>query len=512
MTSETKIESTAVPMESDSVASSHGNGISTMDSRSIVDNVSWSSNHPDSEKNGLWHYFPKYKLKRSGTVHIDERPPLPQSIAYGLQHALSMFSGTIFIPALFFSGIATIIFFIVTGGRVPSYLGSSAAVLGAFQSVTGFDPATSTTGLNENLPKAQGALIVLALFYIGISILVILFGYQWVEFFMPPIVTGSVVASIGVHLAYSALNQATATSFDFYMALVTVMSIMLISVYAPLPSLRRISILLGLIIGYVVHIICGVTGVGYPVDFSEVESIAWVRGPRISKPIIFDKQAISAITPLVTILVAENIGHIKAISSLTNQPMEKYLGRAYLGDALSTLMAGCVGSAPLTTYAENIGVLSVTRIFSPLVILVAAGVAIILGFIAKFGAVVRSIPNGVFAKFGAVVRSIPNGVFGGIAFVLYSLIAMTGIRIWVINRIDFTDPRNIYVGGIPLCLAAAMTTTSLKINDFNLDATGASCFAAIILYQLLRGVDGFKLYYQSIKEHWHKRQLPNHSK
>lgn len=106
-----------------------------------------------------------------------------------------------------------------------------------------------------------------------------------------------------------------------------------------------------------VHIICGVAGVGYPVDFTEVESIAWVRGPRISTPIIFDKQAISTITPLIMVLIAENIGHIKAISSLTNQPMEKYLGRAYLGDALSTLMAGCVGSAPLTTYAENIGVL-----------------------------------------------------------------------------------------------------------------------------------------------------------
>lgn len=97
-------------------------------------------------------------------------------------------------------------------------------------------------------------------------------------------------------------------------------------------------------------------------DFTEVESIAWVRGPRISRPIIFDKQAISAITPLVMVLIAENIGHIKAISSLTNQPMEKYLGRAYLGDALSTLMAGCVGSAPLTTYAENIGVLVCTWI------------------------------------------------------------------------------------------------------------------------------------------------------
>ncbi|KAI9490726.1 permease family-domain-containing protein [Zychaea mexicana] len=456
--------------------------------------------HEDGWKAGLKdvlvNYFPRYKLKRSGTVYIDERPTVFHTIAYGIQHALAMFSGTIVIPiamgfdpntSLFFSGISTIIFFICTGGRVPSYLGSSGSVISAVLAVTGYNSATSTTGMNENIPVAQGGIIVLALLYMFISLLVIVFGYKWVEFLMPPIVTGGVVAGIGLHLGYSAFNQATATPFDFYMALTTVLAIMLISVYAPLPSLRRVSILLGLIVGYVIHIICGVTGAGYPVDFSDVSSVAWVRGPIISGPIVFDKVAISTIAPIVIVIVAENMGHIKAISSLTGTPMEKYLGRAYLGDAISTLMAGCVGASPLTTYAENIGVLSVTRIYSPVVILVAAITAIIVGFISKFG---------------AVVRSIPDGVFGGTTLVLYSLIAITGIRVWVMNRIDFSDPRNVFVGGIPLILAAVMTEKTLVINDFQLDAVGASTFASIILYQVLRGYDGYKEYCMWIKRQY----------
>ncbi|KAI8145516.1 permease family-domain-containing protein [Fennellomyces sp. T-0311] len=464
----------------------------------IFTGIPWM-HHEDGWKAGLKdalvNYFPRYKLKRSGTVNVDERPTIIHTVAYGIQHALAMFSGTVVIPilmgfdantSLFFSGISTFIFFICTGGRVPSYLGSSGSVISAVVAATGYNAATSTTGMNENIPVAQGGIIVLAIVYIFISLLVILFGYKWVEFLMPPIVTGGVVAGIGLHLGYSAFNQATATPFDFYMALATVLAIMLISVYAPLPSLRRISILLGMIIGYVIHIVCGVCGVGYPVDFSEVSSIEWVRGPIISGPIVFEPKAISMITPIVIVIVAENMGHIKAVSSLTGTSMEQYLGRAYLGDAIATLMAGCVGAAPLTTYAENIGVLSVTKIYSPLVILMAALVAILLGFIAKFG---------------AVVRSIPDGVFGGTTVVLYSLIAVTGIRVWVVNRVDFNDARNIYVGGMPLILAAVMTTTTLTINDFQLDAVGASTFASIILYQLLRGYDGFKEYYV-----WTRRQ------
>ncbi|KAI7855592.1 permease family-domain-containing protein [Circinella umbellata] len=436
-------------------------------------------------KDTLTNYFPRYKLKRSGTVNVDERPGFFQSIAYGIQHALAMFSGTVVIPIAMGFDPNTSLFF--SGGRVPSYLGSSGSVISAVVAATGYNATTSTTGMNENIPIAQGGIIVLALLYALISLLVILFGYKWVEFLMPPIVTGGVVAGIGLHLGFSAFNQATATPFDFYMALATVLAIMLISVYCPIASIRRISILIGLIFGYVVHIICGVTGVGYPVDFSEVVSVPWVRGPIISGPIVFDKTAISTISPLVVVILAENMGHIKAISSLTNVPMEKYLGRAYLGDALSTLMAGCVGASPLTTYAENIGVLSVTRIFSPLVILAAAFVAIIIGFISKFG---------------AVVKSIPDGVFGGTTLILYSLIAITGIRVWVVNKIDFSDPRNLFVGGIPLILAAVMTEKTLVINDFQLDAVGASTFASIILYQVLRGIDGYKEYYMWIKKQY----------
>ncbi|ORY99377.1 uracil-xanthine permease [Syncephalastrum racemosum] len=428
-------------------------------------------------------------MNYSGTVYIDERPQWHHCIAYGIQHALAMFSGTIVLPSLFFSGISTILFFIITGGRVPSYLGSSGSFISAVVATTGYDPSTTTDHMNHNIPVAQGALIVMSLIYVFVSVVVMLFGYKWVEFLMPPIVTGAIVTSIGIHLGYSAFTQATTTPFDTYMGLATVIITMLISVYAPWPSLRRMqvpsSILLGLLTGYVIHIICGVCGAGYPVDFSEVKSIEWVRGPVVSGPIVFDKKAISAIAPLVVVILAENMGHIKAISSMTDKPLEGYLGRAYLGDALATLMTACVGAAPMTTYAENIGVLSVTRVFSPLVILVAAIVAIILGLITKFG---------------AVIRSIPNGVFGGTTFVLYSLIAITGIRIWVVNQINFTDPRNIYVGGVPLMLAAVMTTTTLQINDFQLDGIGCATFSSIILYQILRGYDGLKEYYQWTKE------------
>ncbi|KAL1932370.1 hypothetical protein VTP01DRAFT_9426 [Rhizomucor pusillus] len=460
----------------------------------------------------ITHYFPRFKLVRSGPMDVDERPPVLQTVTYGLQHALAMFSGTVFIlsvqnissalafllnvkvellttATLFFAGISTIIFFICTGGRVPSFLGSSGSVVSAVIASTGFDATTMKS--NPNIPIAQGGLIFLSLIYIFIAFLVMVFGHQWIEFLMPPIVTGAIITSIGVKLGYSAFSQATSTPFDTYMAIATVLAIMLIQVYAPVASLRRISILLGMIVGYIIHVICGATGAGYQINFSEVVSIPWVRGPLVSGPPIFDPRAISFMAPIVVILLAENMGHLKAISSLLGRPLDGYLGRAYLGDALSSLMAGCVGAAPLTTYAENIGVLSVTRIFSPVVILFAALVAIVLGLISKFG---------------AVVRSIPNGVFGATTLVLYTLIGMTGVRIWVVNGIDFSDPRNIYIGGLPVILAAAMTSVSLQINDFQLDGIGVATFSSIILNQLLRGYDGFKVYYLWIKRQCCRRR------
>ncbi|KAL0090962.1 Xanthine/uracil/vitamin C permease [Phycomyces blakesleeanus] len=416
-------------------------------------------------------------------VKTDERPNWIQTIAYGIQHVLAMFSGTVLIPALFFSGISTIIFFIVTRGRVPSYLGSSGSFVSAVCAVTGYVYSPST--FNENMPVAQGGILILGIIYVAIAIFVLAFGHAWLEFLMPPIVTGAIVSGIGLHLAFSAFTQATSNSFDTWMAVSTVLIIMLLSVYAPLPSIRRMqvsAILLGMIIGYVINLICGLKGAGPAIDYTSVSAAPWVRGPTIHHELVFDSKSISTIAPLIVVVLAENLGHLKALSSMTEKPMEKYLGAAYLGDALSTIMASFVGAPPMTTYAENIGVVAITRIFSPVVFLVAAIVAIILGCIAKFG---------------AVVHTIPPGVFGGVAFVLYTIIGVTGVRIWVINEVDFFDSRNIFVGGIPLMLAATIQVP-VQMNNFQLDGIGAATFSSIILYHLLQGTEGWKNYGKAV--------------
>ncbi|ORZ08126.1 permease family-domain-containing protein [Absidia repens] len=434
----------------------------------------------------IQHYFPRYRLQaKQDVVQIDERPKFYQCIIFGLQHVLAMFSGTVFIPmqmgfdvntALFFSGISTIMFLIVTRGRVPAYLGSSGSATSAVLSVTGF--VYGTGALNANISAVQGALIILGLVYVGISILVFVFGYSWVNWVMPPVVVGSIVAGIGEHLIYSSFQQATATSFDTYMALATVLSIMLVAVYAPFPSMRRLCILIGAIMGYIINLICGIKGVGPPIDFSEVVSNPWVRAPQINTPIEFNVPAITTVIPVVIVLLAENMGHLKALSSITETPLDHYLAKTYLGDALATTLCGIVGTAPMTTYAENLIILSVTKIYSPVVIFVAALIAILLGFLTKFG---------------AVVHSIPPGVFGGITFVLYSIITITGIKIWLDNKVDFSDIKNVFIGVIPLVLAATMQQ-QLVLNSFELDGIGCATFSAIILNQLLCGMDQLTKY------------------
>ncbi|CAO3639503.1 unnamed protein product [Cunninghamella blakesleeana] len=389
---------------------------------------------------------------------------------------------------MFFSGISTILFFIVTKGRVPAYLGCSGSAVGAVLSITHYKYQAGT--FNPNTSLAQGALITLGLIYMTISFIVMIFGHKFITSIMPPIVTGSIVAGIGLHLIFSSYQQATSTSFDTYMAITTILSIMLIGVYAPLPLLRRLCILLGALVGYIVHLICGLKGVAKPIDFGPVASAAWISAPQAHTPIIFDPQAISIMAPVVVVLLAENMGHLKAISSITDTPLDHHLGKTYFGDALSIVICGSTGVPPMTTYAENLIMLSVTKIYSPIVILFAALFAIILGFMSKFG---------------AVVNSIPPGVFSGVSMTLYMIICITGVRIWFDNKVDFSDTRNMFVGGFPLMLAAVIQEPVI-LNDFQLDGIGCATFSSIILYQLLRGVDGFKEYAHSIKSYFKSRK------
>ncbi|CAO3656570.1 unnamed protein product [Mucor fragilis] len=446
------------------------------------ENESVATGHKLFSKHTLINYFPRYKLKTSGAIYIDERPPFYQCFFMGIQHVLAMFGSTVLAPlmmgfdtntALFFSGIGTIIFYIFTGGKVPSYVGSSFGFIGVVVSATGYN-YTPSSGRNEHADVACGGILICGLVYGAIGLVVFFAGSGWIDVIMPPVVTGTVVMTIGIHLSTSAFQSATQTSFDGWMAFTTVMLISLVSVYAP-GMLKRMPILIGMIIGYLIYFGVGYSGHGPAIDYTELYATPWFAAPTFVKP-KFEGQAISIIVPVCVVLLAENLGHIKAVGAMAEKPLDKYLGRAILGDAVATIVSAAGGGPGTTTYSENIGVMAVTQIFSTLIFLVAAVIAIFLGFIQKFG---------------AAIHTIPEGVFGGLSIILFGLITVSGARIWVENQVDFKDSRNMLVAGVPVIIGAAMQTT-LKWGNFQLDGIGLPTYSAILLYQILRGWDNLR--------------------
>src|SRR6266513_4554450 len=419
----------------------------------------------ENEKQG---YFPIWTLKTEGIIAPDERLPWGQSIFVGLQHVLAMFGATVLAPiimgfnpstAIFFSGIGTLIFFLVVGGRVPSYLGSSFSFIAV---------VLVAEGATHNIPVALGGIVTAGVVYAIIGIIVIFVGYKWIEYLMPPVVTGTVVAVIGLNLATTAIAEANHSQFDTWMALITILAVALVAVYAPGP-LRRLPILLGGIIGYLIYLIfANGFSLGKAIDFTNLGKAAWIGLPNFTGP-SFHPGALALIAPVAIILVAENLGHIKAVGAMTGRNLDKYLGRAFLGDAVATIISASGGGTGLTTYAENIGVMAVTRIYSTLIFIIAAVVAILLGFCPKFG---------------ALIVTIPVGVLGGLTIVLFGLIAATGGRIWVQNRVDFSKSRNLITAAVALTIGAG--NLAINIGNFTLSAIGVATFGAIILYQILR--------------------------
>ena len=426
------------------------------------------------EKQG---YLTGWTLKREGIIAPDERLPWGQTIFVGLQHVLAMFGATVLAPiimgfnpstAIFFSGIGTLIFFFIVGGRVPSYLGSSFSFIAVVLIATGFPKGLPGPGLNPHIDVALGGIIAAGVVYAIIGVIVMFVGYKWVEYLMPPAVTGVVVAVIGLNLAPVAIGEAATSQFDTWMALITVLAVALVAVYAPGP-LRRLPILLGGIIGYVIYLIfANGFSLGKAIDFTKLGQAAWIGLPNFTAP-SFHLGAMALIAPVAIILVAENLGHVKAVAAMTGRNLDPYLGRAFLGDAVATMIGASGGGTGLTTYAENIGVMAVTRIYSTVIFIIAAVVAILLGFCPKFG---------------ALVATIPVGVLGGLAIVLFGLIAATGGRIWVQNNVDFSKTRNLVTAAVALTMGAGNFT--INIGGFSLGGIGTATFAAIIIYQLLR--------------------------
>jgi putative pyrimidine permease RutG len=421
-------------------------------------------------------YFPRWKPRRKGVIAPDERLPASQTLALGLQHVVAMFGATVLAPllmgfdpnvAIFFSGIGTLLFFLVVGGRVPSYLGSSFAFIAVVIAATGY----AGSGPNANLGVALSGIIAAGVLYAIIALVVMAIGYRWVDRLMPPVVTGSIVAVIGLNLAPIAVKGISGAALDTWIGVATIVMVGLVAVRAP-GLARRLPILLGGLGGYLVYAICAnVLGLGKPIDFSAVATAPWIGLPRLMLP-VWSAQAVSLIAPVAVVLVAENLGHIKAVAAMTGRNLDPYLGRAFLGDALATMVAGAGGGTGVTTYAENIGVMAVTKVYSTLLFVVAAVIAIMLGF---------------SPKFGALIMTIPGPVLGGLSIVVFGLITATGGRIWVQNGVDFSRARNLVTAAVTLTIGAG--DLALRLGGFTLGGIGTATFGAILLYQLFREDD-----------------------
>jgi len=411
-------------------------------------------------------------LQQGGVIAPDERLPWPQTAVMGVQHVIAMFGATVLAPilmgfdpniAILMSGIGTLIFFLITGGKVPSYLGSSFAFIGVVIAATAY----AGKGPNASIGLALGGIIACGALYTLIGLIVQAIGTGWIERFMPPVVTGAVVAVIGLNLAGIPVKNMAAGNFDAWMQLVTFVSVGLVAVLTR-GMVQRLLILVGLIVASIIYaVLTNGLGLGKPMDLSGVLNAAWFGLPNFAAP-VFEANAMLLIAPVAIILVAENLGHIKAVTAMTGRNLDQYMGRAFIGDGVATMVSGGAGGTGVTTYAENIGVMAATKIYSTAIFFVAALIAVLLGF---------------SPKFGAVIQAIPLPVMGGVSIVVFGLIAVAGAKIWVDNKVDFSDNKNLIVAAVTLVLGTGDFT--LKFGQFALGGIGTATFGAILLYALL---------------------------
>ena len=396
-------------------------------------------------------------------VKPDERLNWPATVAIGAQHVIAMFGATFLVPAitgfpvsttLLFSGIGTLLFLLITKNRLPSYLGSSFAFIA---------PVTAATA-SQGMGSALAGIVAVGVLLAAVGFIVQFAGLGWIEKLMPPVVAGAIVALIGFNLApvaWTNFQQAPIT------ATITLVAVILFSVLFR-GFLGRISIFLGVIVGYVVALLRG------EVDFSAVDELVangqWFGLPTFAFPTFGDPGTWSVIAmflPVVLVLIAENVGHVRGVATMTESSVNQYTGRALIADGAATVLAGTFGGSGTTTYGENIGVMAATRVYSTAAYWVAGLFAILLS---------------LSPVVGEVFNSIPAGVLGGVTTALYGLIGIIGIKIWVDNRVDFSRPVNQYTGAVALVIAIAGFT--MQWGDFQLGAIVIGAAAALLIYHL----------------------------
>jgi len=394
---------------------------------------------------------------------IQDVPPINEAVPLSFQHVFAMFGATILVPlltgldpavTLFTSGLGTLIFHLMTKGKVPAYLGSS------FAFIAPIIAATKAYGVRG----AFTGMIAAGLVYVAVFIIISLTGIDWIERILPSVVVGPVVMIIGLSLAPTAIQEAQK---DLPTALVTAALVIIFSMFGK-GFMKVIPILLGTIGGYIFAIFRGL------VDFSPVAKASWIAVPKFSFLIghspVLAWGAVTLIAPLALVAIIEDLGHVLVIGNIVDKDLIKDPGfhRVMLGNGLATSIAALFGGPPSTTYGENIGVLAMTKVYSSRVIEGAAVIAILLSFIQKIG---------------ALIQVIPQAVMGGVTIILFGMIAAAGIRTLVENKVDFSDSRNLIIASVILTLGVG--GIKIGLGNFVFEGVGPATLAGIILNLVL---------------------------
>ena len=406
---------------------------------------------------------------------------VPKMLVLGIQHLCAMFGATVVVPiiisgayglpmtvqtTLLMAGLGTLLFHVCTKFKIPAFLGSSFAYLGGFQMVStlpiyeGVDPETK-------LAYALGGVVVAGLLYLVLALLFRLVGALKVMRWFPPIVTGPIIILVGLHLAGSAVDNA---SQNWGIALVSIAIVVIFNIWGK-GMFKIIPILLGVVGGCIVAAVTG------NMDASAVHTASLIGLQKFTLA-KFDLSAILVMAPLAVAAMMEHIGDISAISSTTgnNFISDPGLHRTLMGDGLATALAGFFGGPPNTTYGENTGVLVLSKVYDPRVVRLAAYFAIILSF---------------SPKFDALVTSVPAAVIGGISFILYGMIAAVGVRNVVENRVDLTKSRNLIIAAVIFVSGLGIDAITFTVGGTDVALTGMAiaAIAGVVLNALLPGND-----------------------
>jgi uracil-xanthine permease len=412
----------------------------------------------------LWTLHGNGTIQPGAVVAPDERLGWGKMFGLGAQHVVAMFGATFLVPlitgfpvttTLFFSGLGTLIFLLITANRLPSYLGSSFAFI---------SPVLASTS-GGDFSKALFGIMLTGILLAIVGAVVHLAGAGWIDALMPPVMTGTIVMLIGFNLAGAAWGGDEKSGFRAapLTGWITIIAIVLISVLFK-GLIGRLSILLGVLVGYVAALAQG------QVDYAALAKADWIGLPSFQLPTP-DFNVAALFLPVVLVLIAENVGHVKSVALMTGKNYDQSMGRALFADGLATTLAGFGGGSGTTTYAENIGVMAATKVYSTALYWIAGTIAIVLSFIPKFG---------------AAIFTIPSGVIGAAGTVLYGMIGLLGARIWIENKVAFTNPVNLIPAAVGLIMGIANFT--FTIGNMTFGGVTVGTVTALVLYHLMKAI------------------------